>query len=114
MLPVSPGIRMASARKGCGTGVDKRRDRLRNGGEPVSEAKFPASSENTGNFRYYVADTSSCAESEVRNRLVWGFSCQAVVFGFCCQFFVRSGKGRSSSRRLRSGSRRARKGSRDR
>src|SRR5580704_3350013 len=31
-----------------------------------------------------------------RTRLVWGFSCQAVVFGFCCQFFVRSGKGRSS------------------
>src|ERR1700738_366596 len=52
--------------------------------------------------------------SQVRTRLVWGFSCQAVVFGFCCQFFVRSGKGRSSSRRLRSGSRRARKGSRDR
>jgi molybdate transport system regulatory protein len=32
----------------------------------------------------------------VRRRLVWGFSCQAVVFGFCSQFFVRSGKGRSS------------------
>jgi hypothetical protein len=24
--------------------------------------------------------------------LVWGFSCQVVVFGFCCRFFVRSGK----------------------
>src|SRR6202023_2553499 len=47
-------------------------------------------------------------------RLVWGFSCQAIVFGFSSQFFVRSGKGRSSSRRLRSGSRSARKGSRDR
>jgi MFS family permease len=46
--------------------------------------------------------------------LVWGFSCQAVVIGFCSQFFVRSGKGRSSSRRLRSSSRSARKGSRDR
>ncbi len=45
--------------------------------------------------------------------LVWGFSCQVVVFGLL-QFFVRSGKGRSSSRRLRSGSRSARKGSRDR
>src|SRR5258706_14285022 len=45
--------------------------------------------------------------------LVWGFSCQVVVFG-CWRFFVRSGKGRSSSRRLRSGSRSARKGSRDR
>ena len=51
---------------------------------------------------------------KVRVTLVWGSSCQAVVFGFCCQFFVRSGKGRSSSRRLRSGSRSARKGSRDR
>jgi hypothetical protein len=37
----------------------------------------------------------------------WSF----LVF---CRFFVRSGKGRSSSRRLRSGSRSARKGSRDR
>src|SRR5206468_5222225 len=46
--------------------------------------------------------------------LVWGFSCQAIVFGFSSQFLVRSGKGRSSSRRLRSGSRSARKGSRDR
>jgi hypothetical protein len=27
--------------------------------------------------------------------LVWGFSCQVVVFGLL-QFFVRSGKGRSS------------------
>ena len=36
------------------------------------------------------------------------------LFWVCCQFFVRSGKGRSSSRRLRSGSRSARKGSRDR
>jgi hypothetical protein len=35
-------------------------------------------------------------ESQVRIGLVWGSSCQAVVFGFCCQFFVRSGKGRSS------------------
>jgi hypothetical protein len=45
--------------------------------------------------------------------LVWGFSCQVVVLGLL-QFFVRSGKGRSSSRRLRTGSRSARKGSRDR
>jgi DNA-binding transcriptional LysR family regulator len=45
--------------------------------------------------------------------LVWGFSCQVVVFGFC-RFFVRSWESRSSSRRLRSGSRSARKGSRDR
>ena len=36
------------------------------------------------------------------------------LFSVYCQFFVRSGKGRSSSRRLRSGSRSARKGSRDR
>src|SRR5271168_4747189 len=48
-----------------------------------------------------------------RFELVWGFSCR-VVFSVYCQFFVRSGKGRSSSRRLRSGSRSARKGSRDR
>jgi hypothetical protein len=34
--------------------------------------------------------------SQVCSGLVWGFSCQAVVFGFCSQFFVRSGKGRSS------------------
>src|SRR3954451_12849044 len=47
------------------------------------------------------------------HELVWGFSCQVVVLGLL-QFFVRSGKGRSSSRRLRSGSRSARKGSRDR
>jgi hypothetical protein len=32
------------------------------------------------------------------------------LFSVYCQFFVRSGKGRSSSRRLRSGSRSARKG----
>src|SRR5260221_279792 len=36
------------------------------------------------------------------------------LFSVYSQFFVRSGKGRSSSRRLRSGSRSARKGSRDR
>jgi len=35
-------------------------------------------------------------------------------FLVCCRFFVGSGKGRSSSRRLRSGSRSARKVSRDR
>jgi hypothetical protein len=34
--------------------------------------------------------------NRVRSRLVWGFSCQAIVFGFSSQFFVRSGKGRSS------------------
>src|SRR5437868_44512 len=45
--------------------------------------------------------------------LVWGFFCQAVVLG-SGQFFVRSGKGRFSSRRLQSGFRSARKGSRDR
>ena len=28
-------------------------------------------------------------------RLVWGFSCQAIVFGFSSQFFVRSGKGKA-------------------
>src|SRR5206468_1855493 len=60
-----------------------------------------------------------------------GFSCQGAFpvkglfpvagqliadccLGFAEEFFVRSGKGRSSSRRLRSGSRSARKGSRDR
>jgi WD40-like Beta Propeller Repeat len=42
------------------------------------------------------------------------FPVKRLFFGFCSQFFVRSGKGRSSSRRLRSGSRSARKGSRDR
>src|SRR5271165_2192140 len=43
-----------------------------------------------------------------------GLFLSSGCFGFCSQFFVRSGKGRSSSRRLRSGSRSARKGSRDR
>src|ERR1700686_3368083 len=42
-----------------------------------------------------------------------GGTVKRLFFGFS-QFFVRSGKGRSSSRRLRSGSRSARKGSRDR
>jgi hypothetical protein len=37
-----------------------------------------------------------------------------LSFAVCFQFFVRSGKGRSSSRRLRSGPRSARRGSRDR
>ena len=45
--------------------------------------------------------------------LVWGFSCQVVIFGLwsvlCSEL-----ESRSSSRRLRSGSRSARKGSRDR
>jgi len=36
----------------------------------------------------------------VRRWLVWGFSCQAIVFGFSSQFFVRSGKG-SWTERLR-------------
>jgi len=48
--------------------------------------KTPASRRRKANTR----------ERQVRTRLVWGFSCQAVVFGFCSQFFVRSGKGRSS------------------
>src|SRR5215472_8515794 len=37
-----------------------------------------------------------------------------LLFAVCFQFFVRSGKGGSSSRRLRSGPRSARRGSRDR
>src|SRR5271166_293900 len=52
--------------------------------------------------RIFVPQTSH--EGGTVKRLFFGFS----------QFFVRSGKGRSSSRRLRSGSRSARKGSRDR
>jgi hypothetical protein len=36
---------------------DERLAMLRVSSEPVSEAKFPASWENTGNFRNYVADT---------------------------------------------------------
>src|SRR5438128_662693 len=47
------------------------------------------------------------------SNLYGAFPCQVVVSGFS-QFFVRSGRGRSSSRRLQSGSRSARKGSRDR
>src|SRR6516164_9349141 len=46
-------------------------------------------------------------------RLVWGFSCQVVIFGFLA-ILCSERECRSSSRRLRSGSRSARKGSRDR
>src|SRR5260370_21732259 len=46
--------------------------------------------------------------------LYGAFPVKRLFFGFCSPFFVRSGKGRSSSRRLRSGSRSARKGSSDR
>src|SRR5260370_42166001 len=49
----------------------------------------------------------------VRIRLVWGFFCQAGVFGFL-SVLCSEREGRSSSRRLRSCSRSARKGSRDR
>src|SRR6516162_1120265 len=45
--------------------------------------------------------------------LVWGFSCQVVIFGFLA-ILCSERECRSSSRRLRSGSRSARKGSRDR
>src|SRR6267143_1460984 len=45
--------------------------------------------------------------------LVWGFSCQVVVFGLL-PVLCSERESRSSSRRLRSGSRSARKGSRDR
>jgi hypothetical protein len=45
--------------------------------------------------------------------LVWGFSCQVVVFGLLPVLCLER-EGRSSSHRLRSGSRSARKGSRDR
>src|SRR5580704_5604862 len=59
----------------------------------------------------YVAGERRSERSQVRNRLnagghgfelVWGFCCQVVIL-VCSGFFVRSGKGRSSSRRLRSG-----------
>src|SRR6266446_5376381 len=43
-----------------------------------------------------------------------GSGSRSGLLWFFCPFFVRSGKGRSSSRRLRSASRSARKGSRDR
>jgi peptide/nickel transport system substrate-binding protein len=43
-----------------------------------------------------------------------GLSLSSGCYWVCSQFFVRSGKGRSSSRRLRFSSRSARKGSRDR
>jgi hypothetical protein len=46
--------------------------------------------------------------------LVWGFSCQAVIFWLLLRVLCSEREGRSSSRRLRSGSRSARKGSRDR
>src|ERR1700724_2246670 len=36
--------------------------------------------------------TSSYAESQVRNRLVWGFSCQAVVLGCAESFLFGAGK----------------------
>jgi hypothetical protein len=44
-----------------------------------------------------AAQMSSLDSPQERDgfELVWGFSCQVVVFGFC-RFFVRSGKGRSS------------------
>src|SRR5438874_1267899 len=45
--------------------------------------------------------------------LVWGFSCQVVIFRLL-SVLCSEREGRSSSRRLRSGSRSARKGSRDR
>ena len=71
-----------------------------------------------------IGGIGTCApESQVRIGLAAGGSrirtCMGLFlssgcFGLCCQFFVRSGKGRFSSRRLRSGSRSARKGSRDR
>jgi len=48
-----------------------------------------------------------------RFELVWGFSCQVVVFGLL-PVLCSERESRSSSRRLRSGSRSARKGSRDR
>jgi hypothetical protein len=47
------------------------------------------------------------------DELVWGFSCQVVVFGLL-PVLCSERESRSSSRRLRSGSRSARKGSRDR
>src|SRR5271155_1952571 len=50
---------------------------------------------------------------EDRLELVWGFSCQVVVFGLL-PVLCSERESRSSSRRLRSGSRSARKGSRDR
>ena len=45
--------------------------------------------------------------------LVWGFSCQVVLFGLS-PVLCSEREARSSSRRLRSGSRSARKGARDR
>jgi len=54
----------------------------------------------------------TAARTKVR-RLVWGFSCQVVIFGFLA-ILCSERECRSSSRRLRSGSWSARKGSRDR
>src|SRR5438270_9895222 len=79
------------------------------GTKPGTKPLFVPSSEMAESLAFSDAPR----EPRVGFELVWGFSCQVVVFGLL-QFFVRSGKGRSSSRRPRSGSRSARKGSRDR
>jgi hypothetical protein len=62
------------------------------------ELKQSASNDGSGLLSVARAGRS-CARStrfardssleEAGFELVWGFSCQAVVFGFCCQFFVR-------------------------
>ena len=68
----------------------------------------------SGRSVWILTMMQSCA-SAAKLRAAGPFSCMGLFlssgcFGFFCQFFVRSGKGRSSSRRLRSGSRSARKG----
>jgi hypothetical protein len=55
-----------------------------------------------------------CANRDCHLANWLGRSIRRLLSLVFCQFFVRSGKGRSSSRRLRSASRSARKGSRDR
>src|SRR6516162_24745 len=58
-------------------------------------------------------DNRQTAQGPKVRRLVWGFSCQVVIFGLLA-ILCSERECRSSSRRLRSGSRSGRKGSRDR
>src|SRR6516162_11206009 len=70
-----------------------------------TRGKRPTSRHGEGEF---PRDADSTLE-EMGFELVWGFSCQAVVFGLL-SVLCSERESRSSSRRLRSGSRSARRG----
>ena len=92
-----PSIEMTSSSARSSAGLDRRAHELLKSEQAAdmnrdTPADFAETIERSAGSNPPTSGLGRCisrARNWVRRRLVWGFSCQAVVFGFCCQFFVR-------------------------